>query len=273
MYKNEKEIENRVREHYNELIKRGFEVVFLALQGSQNYGLEYEGSDVDTKAVILPKFEDFVNCKQPYSETIVLDNEEHIDTKDIRCMFENFKKMNISYIELLYSEYIIINPKYERFVKFLLENREEIATINKNQFLRCLSGMSMEKLKALCHPYPTIKHKIDKYGFDGKQLCHCARLNEFIIRYTNGEPLQDCYKSKQRDMLINFKKNLNMDGTDYLPVEKAIQICTQLDADTKRIKNENLDDDEQINTYGLFVLDTVKTDILMQWFKEELLKK
>ena len=37
------------------------------------------------------------------------DNEEHIDTKDIRKMCEMWLKENISYIELLYSDFIIIN--------------------------------------------------------------------------------------------------------------------------------------------------------------------
>ena len=69
--------------------------MFLALQGSQNYGLDvYDEdymSDIDTKAVILPSFEDFVYNRQPVSETIVLENNEHIDVKDIRVMFETYK--------------------------------------------------------------------------------------------------------------------------------------------------------------------------------------
>ena len=271
-YKNEIEINKRILEHYQELVDRGFEVVCIILQGSQNYGLDYENSDIDTKAIILPKFEDFVNNKTPYSETIVLDNDEHIDVKDIRVMFEMFKKMNISYIELLYTDYIVYNSKYSWFVNSLRENRNQISTINRNQFLRCLSGMSMEKLKALCHPYPSIVDKINKYGFDGKQLSHCARLNEFITRYVSGEPLEKCYISNQRDKLINLKKNLTEDGTELLKVEDAINMCELLDANTKKIKDENLTETDIINNKGIEILDDLKTNILRQWFKEELSK-
>lgn len=271
-YKSESEIIKRVHEHYKELEKRGYEVVFVALQGSQNYGLQYENSDIDTKAVILPKFDDFVRNKSPFSNTIILENNEHIDTKDIRCMFENFKKMNISYIELLYTDYLIVNEKYLPYIEEIIENRDEISTINTNQFLRCLSGMSMEKVKALCHPYPNLIEKINKYGFDGKQLSHCARLNEFITRYVSGEPLEKCYKSNQRDKLINLKKNLTEDGTELLKVEDAINMCELLDANTKKIKDENLTETDIINNKGIEILDKIKTDILREWFKEELSK-
>ena len=43
--------------------------------------------------------------------------------------------------------------------------------------------MCYEKQKALCHPYPTIKWKIDKWGYDGKQLHHIIRLKDFIDNY------------------------------------------------------------------------------------------
>lgn len=36
----EEKIMKRVQEHYNYLKEKGFEIVFLALQGSQNYGLD-----------------------------------------------------------------------------------------------------------------------------------------------------------------------------------------------------------------------------------------
>ena len=39
------------------------------------------------------------------------------------------------------------------------------------------------KLKALKHPYPTIVDKINKYGYDPKQLHHILRMNDFIKKY------------------------------------------------------------------------------------------
>ena len=139
----------------------------LVIQGSQNYGLdiyteEYK-SDIDTKMLVIPSLEDIVYNKKPISTTYILPNNEHIDIKDIRLYFDNFKKQNINFVEILFSNYYIVNPKYQDLWDELIKNRENIAHYNYNQTLRCIAGMSMEKKKALCHPYPTIKEKIDKY--------------------------------------------------------------------------------------------------------------
>jgi predicted nucleotidyltransferase len=90
---------NRLKSDYDKLINEGYEVVGVFLQGSQNYGLQYEESDIDTKAIILQKFDDFVLNNKPISTTLILDSNEHIDLKDIRLMFECFKKQNINFIE------------------------------------------------------------------------------------------------------------------------------------------------------------------------------
>ena len=125
----------RLQEHYDYLVNQGHEVVFLAHQGSYNYNLDYEKSDIDSKAVVLPSFEDFVHSKSPFSYTYILENEEHIDTKDVRKMCEMWQKENISYIELLYSDFIIINPEYKDLVDELgsLFDKMQFVAMDKAQ--------------------------------------------------------------------------------------------------------------------------------------------
>ena len=74
-------------------------------------------------------------------------------------------------------------------------------------------GMALEKQKALCHPYPATKDKIDKYGFDSKQYHHIERLYEFMQRWLNGEPYRDCLVSKQGERLREIKLYINCDLT------------------------------------------------------------
>lgn len=263
-YKTDKDVFNRIKEHYDYIKNLGYEVVFIAHQGSFNYGLQYENSDVDTKAMILPSLEDFILNKKPISTTIELENNEHIDIKDIRIMFEMFKKMNISYIELLYTKYIIVNSKYKQYFDELIANRDDISKINTNQFLKSIAGMSKEKVKALCHPYPNIKEKIDKYGFDGKQLSHCIRLCEFINRYVKGTPLEECYKSQLKTELINMKKNLNVNGVGYMSVDNAKKLCESFNRITNDIKEKYLTDEDELNLKGLKVLENVQYKILKE---------
>lgn len=263
-YKNEEEVKNRIKEHYEILEKEGYEIVFLALQGSQNYGLSYEGSDVDTKAIVLPSFGDIVYNKVPKSFTKILDNDEHIDVKDIRIMFENFKKQNVNYLEILFTKYIIINEKYKDLVKPLFENREIIAHFNTNQAIRCMAGMSMEKLKALQHPYPTIKEKVEKYGYDNKQLHHILRMNDFIKRYVAGESFENCLIPTNKEYLLNIKKT-------FMNVDQAVDLAVKTNDDTKEIETKNLTETDIINEEVLQILDKVKYNILKRKFKEDIL--
>lgn len=266
MDKDEK-IMKRVQEHYDYLKQKGYEIVFLALQGSQNYELDvYDDdymSDVDTKAVVLPSFEDFVYNRRPESNTIVLENDEHIDVKDIRPMFENYKKQNINFVETLFTKYMIINPKYKDLVDLLLKNREEIAHLNYNQALKCMSGMSMEKLKALKHPYPATKDKIDKFGYDPKQLNHILRINDFIKKYTERKSYAECLIPDNKEWLIEVKKGI-------LPELEAKILATEMDANTRYIKDCNMKANDEINQKAVDILDKVKYELLKRKFQEDL---
>ena len=261
-------INNRVKEHYD-YIKDKYDVIYLGLQGSQNYELdvyddEYK-SDIDTKAIILPSFEDIVYNRAPISKTIVLENNEHIDVKDIRVMFETFKKQNINFIEILFTKYGIINKEYADLIGLLLLNKESIAHLNYNQALRCIAGMSMEKLKALQHPYPTIISKIEKYGYDPKQLHHILRMNDFIKKYgIEKRRYQDCLIPDNKEYLIEIKKGI-------LSEEEATKLAEETDQETYKIKESLLTKQDEINQNAIDVLNDVKYFILKQKFRNELL--
>ena len=248
----EEKIMQRVQEHYDYLQSLGYEVVCVCLQGSQNYGLdEYSDeymSDIDTKVIVLPPLDDFIAAAPPVSTVVIMDNNEHAEVKDIRVMFDMFKKVNISYIELLFTEFKIINPEWAEFIEPLFANRELISKYNRNQFLRCIAGMAMEKRKALCHPYPNLIEKIEKYGYDGKQLHHCVRLYNFIERFVNGESLDTCYKVKapMHNILMNYKKQKDAYGNE-LSQEKAIEICDYYVAEIGKIKDAALTEEEVLD--------------------------
>ena len=181
-------------------------------------------SDIDTKAIVLPSFKDFCYRRSPLSTTIVLDNNEHIDVKDIRVMFETIKKMNVSYIELLYTEFKIINDKYIDLIAPLFENRDLIAYANPNQFVRCVAGMSMEKRKALCHPYPNTMDKIERYGYDGKQLHHCARLCEFLYDVYNNNLKIQSLEENSKEIVCDCGSVLNKDNNFCGTCGKKVEI-------------------------------------------------
>ena len=193
-------IMHRVSEHLEAVLETGHDWVGIFLQGSQNYGLDYEGSDIDTKAILLPSFEDFVLNAKPISTTHVMENNEHCDFKDIRLMFETIKKQNVNFVEILFTPWMILNPKYEDLFRPVLENRERIARYNNYAGVNCIVGMALEKQKAMEHPYPTILDKIEKYGYDPKQLHHAVRMRDFLERYIAGVSYEDCLTPRSEAM-------------------------------------------------------------------------
>ena len=256
---------SRLTEHYQEVINMDYEVVGVFLQGSQNYNLAYENSDIDSKAILLPKFDDFVLNRKPTSTTHVMENDEHVDLKDIRLMFDCFKKQNINFVEILFTKYRIINPKYELFMQRLFNNNETIARYNNYASVNCIAGMSYEKYRALEHPYPATMNKIEKYGYDGKQLSHQLRLMEFIQRYINGEKYADCLISKQRDYLISVKCN-----QEY-SLDEARVVAKKTDDKIKNIKYDYMDSHKlKVNEDVENLLNSVLLDVIRHNFISEL---
>lgn len=189
-----KEIMERLQEHYNEACSLIPEdrIVGIFLQGSQNYGLDIPSSDVDSKCIILPTLEDICFNKKAISTTHVRENDEHIDLKDIRLMFQTFRKQNMNFIEILFTEYKIINPLYEEFWNELIAQNEMIAQYNPNKAVSTMKGIASEKYHAMEHRYPSRVAVIDKFGYDIKQLHHLFRIEDFLERYINGESYLSC---------------------------------------------------------------------------------
>ena len=230
-------INKRLVSHYSYIESLGYEVIGIFLQGSQNYNLDiYEDdyvSDVDTKCLVLPTLNDLIEGKSMVSKKYDFEGEQ-IDVKDIRVMMEMWKKQNQSYLEILFTDYKIINPKYEALLKNIFNMKEDIVEMNIPQLARCISGMSKEKVAALEHEYPATIEKIKKYGYDPKQLASIIRLTHLIenifeknmdfknaVWYNNG---------KLRDYMLDIKK-----GKPSL--EEARVLAELYDNKTSSIKN------------------------------------
>lgn len=201
--------EERVKEHYIEALQYFQEssIVMLALQGSQNYTLDIEGSDVDTKLIVAPSFRDIVLNKKPVSTTHVRQNSEHIDFKDVRLYMETFRKQNLNFLEILFTDFSIINPIYFGQWSRLLADREKIARMNPNRAVKSMKGVAMEKFHAMEHPYPTKLDILAKYGYDPKQLHHLVRVDNYLTRYIAGESYKSCLipEPKMRSFLLELK--------------------------------------------------------------------
>ena len=254
----EEKIMSRLRDHYEEALEYFDEsrIVGIFLQGSQNYGLDYEGSDIDTKLIVLPTFEDIAFNKRPVSTTHVRANDEHIDFKDLRLYMQTFRKQNLNFLEILFTEFKIVNPLYEPMWNVLVEHREEIARYNEFQAIKSMKGIAMEKYHAMEHPYPSKLDIIAKWGYDLKQLHHLLRVEEYIGRYIDGEKYEDCLRPHCPEYLVSVKRGrYDLDNARVIgktAIENVIRIA---DAFTKTVENVGK---PEVDT----ILDSVQRDMM-----------
>ena len=194
-------------EHFTEA-RNYFEsdqIVGLFLQGSQNYSLDTETSDVDTKLIVVPSFMDVALNRKPVSTTHVRANNEHIDWKDIRLYMETFRKQNLNFLEILFTDYAFVNPMYEAQWTRLLDAREQIARMNEWRAVKSMKGVAMEKYHAMEHEYPSKVDVLAKFGYDPKQLHHLLRVEEYLERYIAGESYAACLKPTDPGYLLDIK--------------------------------------------------------------------
>ena len=185
---------------------RGLTVVGIFLYGSQNYNLDYEGSDIDLKAIVIPSINDIVFNNKPISTTIDIPD-GLCAIKDIRLMVQSWRKQNVNFMELLFTEYSYVNPLFYEFFRPLLAARETIVRYNEKRAVDCLRGFVYEKYYRLFKDTPSQHDEVTKYGYAAKQLVHMERLASLLEHYMKREPYMECLmvSPEERQKWIDLK--------------------------------------------------------------------
>lgn len=229
---------DRVQDHYDESLEyfNKNNIVGIFLQGSQNYGLETPNSDIDTKLIVTPSFKEIALARQPVSTTHIRANQEHIDFKDVRLYMETFRKQNLNFLEILFTCFQLVNGKYADQWQRLIQAREQIARMNPYRAVRSMYGIAGEKFHAMKHPYPSKMHLIEKYGYDGKQVSHLIRVDDYLERYIEGESYEICLKPSPEkfDEIMAYK-------LQQIPLEIAEVRAKEVYAHAEMLKNKFCD--------------------------------
>ncbi len=198
-------IDDRLKDNFLKLLEHDYETIGVFLYGSQNYSLATEHSDIDCKAMVVTPRDELILRKPLISKVIEVEGGQ-IEVKAIQLMTEMFKKQNINFLEILFTEYYAINNNYDHLITFLRNNREKIARADERKTLFNIVGMQKQKASRLFKEVGSTQKDIDKYGYSAKDLHHIVRLNEFAIRYIAGTPYIECLKSEMPDYLISIKQ-------------------------------------------------------------------
>lgn len=199
------QINKRLKEHYDTL--KGKEVFAIFLQGSQNYIEDkfLPESDIDSKAVVFPTKKDLYLGNIDQSKERILENDEHLNELDVRNFLKILKKPGVNNYESLFTEYVIVNPKYEKFYKDLVSIRENIVRMDEKKFLMSLMGMSFGELKLLEKSNGSQSHDVDKYGYSRKRLANVLRYNALAKAYLENKDFSSCLKALNQNDVYNIR--------------------------------------------------------------------
>lgn len=191
-------MDNRITQalqRYHDRVSRSREVMFTALYGSQNYGLDTPESDVDAYSVTVPSRHELIfgypsgedPAKSTPSSSYCYDTGK-VTVKDVRQMMDAYVKQSINFCETLFTPHIIINPRYAAEVAELRAHAEKIASADLYQQLRTTEGMLQSQMMKTRVPVaPTIADSPTRM----KHLARAMHCWQFLQRRNKGATFAD----------------------------------------------------------------------------------
>lgn len=212
---NKDKIESRLQEHLSEaMVNENISDWFvIASNGSVNYGLDNEDSDIDSKLLTVPSLKKLIENKRDNTTHIMSDNGEHVEVKDVALYMNTILKQNINFVETLFAKAVIVNPRYQNDWEMLYENRELIARYDTKRAVKCMYGMMIQKRKDMETWTEARAKSFHEFGYDTKSLHHLVRLHYFLQHYiVDGWSYEDCLTKRddaEYNLLMDTKSGIN----------------------------------------------------------------
>lgn len=237
-----RDINKALEEHKQRVLDAGYredQIFGIFLYGSQNYGTALENSDVDTKCVLIPDLWNLM-FNPIKTKELKLENDEHCEVMDIIHLLNNFKKQNINFLEILFTDYYWINPDFMTLWKILKYCREDIATYDMNKAVQSICGQAIHTLK--------------QNPLDGKKVSNGMRLKYFLENYLDGKDYLDCIKPKDKYLydIRMFKKQKELSTDKY--AKELILFFEQIKTIIVNVEKK----ESTINTIECAIISTVR---------------
>ena len=186
----------RVREHYEvaKTLVPEERIIGVFLYGSQNYNMDSSNSDVDTKCLIVPSFEEIAFNSKAINYEYHFDNGEHMKIVDIREFLKLLKKQNPNDLEILFTKYCVRNNTYDGIWYYLWSHREEIARYRPHSAVDTIRHMANREM-----------HQMEEHGFSTKSLALVFRLGRMAHDYLLCKSYEDVLVSDGADFFKRVK--------------------------------------------------------------------
>ena len=201
------EIFRQLGKHKQEAVKylqeQGFEegedysVSYIALQGSQNYGIDHEDSDVDSRLMINPSKHSLL-LKYNFTHDFKMENGEICVIRSTMDALEPLFKGNVNGLEVLYTGYFI---PYDGVWPLIRDKREIIETTFRDRIVNASFGMMKQKQASILKDIKGSQAEFfEKHGYNGKDYIHIVRLYDVLHKITGHVDFNSAMRWEQ----INF---------------------------------------------------------------------
>lgn len=203
----------RLNKHYAAAFKHyGAEAVLgVFLYGSWNYNTNTPDSDVDTKCILIPNL--YSLAIKPYEVKHLHIDDEICECMTIMHMVANWKKQNINFIEIMFTDYCIINPLYRELWEelFPFADREKVARYDLRQAIHSMVHQAIHTLKQDPNDSKKIMNgariliTLDRLTKTERTYRGCIWMPEAVrdLRFQKADP------NKVNDLLISLEEYLN----------------------------------------------------------------
>lgn len=179
------------------------DLFFTALQGSQNYNLDDELSDVDTVSLMVPSFEQLVLDINVAKKTHSINYSDGISTiKDFRAVFRTFIKGAVNVYQILYTPYVSVNEKYRKHFDYLRSMADDITSNNQRSIIYSTLGVIRSNLVSITR----VDERILSSNELGKRFAMSFYYREFIERFMDGESFGSAMVTQNADYLKRLKR-------------------------------------------------------------------
>lgn len=243
-----------------------YDYMYIGLYGSQNYNLDHERSDYDFVAVVMPTLEDLIQNKTT-SVQFEIEGMGHVLIKDIRLVFKELVKGNLTYYEIFCTDFYNITTKYKEPMENIRSLIEPLSKLNENNIFRTAKGMMNSQYSTKEIQTEKNKDEIKNYGYCAKKIISSIRLSEFIQSFfREGHPLNESLKirsiCRENIDLIREHELPKSCIYSYLNWEVSVVEDIEMERNTKKYNN-------QYNMPKL-MLDSILRQLIEESLREEL---
>ena len=115
------------------------------------------------------------------------------------------RKQYFNTIEVLYTDFKILNPFYENLWNNLVVNRELLSHYNPYGVVTSTIGVAKSKYKKLEEPRNKVKALFEGIEYDAKRLSDLIWLEHYLIHYLGGSPYIEAIKPSNNQLMLDAK--------------------------------------------------------------------